>query len=85
MATQPLARVSEEEYLRLERAAEYKSEYLGGEIFAMAGGSPRHARLASKWGGQFEIKLGSGPCKAYSSDLKIRTPSTGSYVYPTSR
>jgi Uma2 family endonuclease len=34
--------VSLEEYLALERKAEYKSEYLNGEIFAMTGASRKH-------------------------------------------
>ena len=82
MATQPVTKISEEEYLRLERAAEYKSEYIGGEIFAMPGGSFRHARLGVKWSTQLENKLLGGPCSVYSSDMRVRTPSTGSYVYP---
>ena len=39
MATQSMPRVSEEEYLHLDRAADYKSEFVGGEMFAMSGGS----------------------------------------------
>ncbi|CAG0944767.1 hypothetical protein ANRL1_01927 [Anaerolineae bacterium] len=31
-----------EEYLAMEQAAEYKSEFFQGEIFAMAGGSFNH-------------------------------------------
>lgn len=34
---------SEAEYAKLEEQAPYKSEYYRGEIFAMAGGSPRTA------------------------------------------
>jgi len=82
MATQPTTKVTEEEYLRLERAAEYKSEFVGGEIFAMSGGSLRHSRLGVRWATQLENKLADGPCSVYSSDAKVRTPSTESYVYP---
>lgn len=82
MATQPLARVSEEEYLRLERAAEYKSEYVGGEIFAMAGGSSQHSELAANWIGEFKNKLRGRNCRVFMSDLRIRTSASGSYVYP---
>jgi hypothetical protein len=35
-------RLSEDEYLTRERVAATKSEYLNGQVFAMAGGSPRH-------------------------------------------
>jgi hypothetical protein len=38
--------LSEAEYLDAEAAADYKSEYLAGEVFAMAGASERHNRIA---------------------------------------
>ncbi len=38
MATQPVTRLTEEEYLRLERVADHKSEFVDGEIFPIAGG-----------------------------------------------
>jgi Uma2 family endonuclease len=41
--------ITVEEYLARERAAEYKSEYFNGEIFAMAGGSKPHNLIASKY------------------------------------
>jgi Uma2 family endonuclease len=82
MATQPVTKISEEEYLRLERAAEYKSEYIGGEIFAMPGGSLRHSALAAKWITEFNIRLQGRRVSVYTSDARVRTPSTGSYVYP---
>ena len=42
MSQQIKTYVSPQEYLRLERLAEYKSEYLNGEIFAMTGASRKH-------------------------------------------
>jgi len=47
---EPLAKklyYGKEEYLEMEAAAEYKSEYYQGEIFAMSGGSPKHSRLCA--------------------------------------
>ena len=82
MATQLVTKISEEEYLRLERAAEYKSEYIGGEIFAMPGGSLRHSVLAAKWITEFNNRLQGLRPSVYTSDARVRTPSTGSYVYP---
>ncbi len=82
MATQPITKVTEEEYLRLERAAEYKSEYIGGEIFPMPGGSFRHSRLTINWSTQLQNQLLGTPYSVYSSDLRVRTSRTGSYVYP---
>ncbi len=47
MATQPEPHYSPEEYIALERVAEYKSEYLAGQIFAMAGASEDHNTIAA--------------------------------------
>ena len=82
MASASIPRISEEDYLRLERAAETKSEFVGGEIFAMAGGTAAHCVLATRWGGLVMNSLEGRKCYVFSSDLRIRTQSTGSYVYP---
>ncbi len=82
MATQPVTKISEEEYLHLERAAEYKSEYIGGEIFPMPGGSFRHSELAVNRSAELRSRLRSLGCRVFSSDVRVRTASTGSYVYP---
>ena len=37
---------SPEEYLVLEEAAEFRSEYYKGQILPMAGGTPNHNRIA---------------------------------------
>jgi hypothetical protein len=36
-------KLTEEEYLALERAAEFKSEFIDGEVFAMSGCRSRTA------------------------------------------
>jgi Uma2 family endonuclease len=82
MATQPVTQITEEEYLRLERAAEYKSEFVGGEVFAMPGGSFRHSELIVNWSAELRSKVRGRGYRVYSSDARVRTPSTGSYVYP---
>lgn len=37
------------EYLELEEKAEYKSEYINGQIFPMTGGSINHNRIAGNF------------------------------------
>jgi hypothetical protein len=39
MATQLITKITEEEYLRLDRASDYRSEFVDGEMFPMPGGS----------------------------------------------
>ena len=45
MASLPKPRYTPEEYLELERKADYRSEYLSGEIFAMARASREHTLI----------------------------------------
>ncbi len=73
--------VTPAEYLRFERAAIYRSEYFRSEIFAMAGGSPKHSLIKSNVMGTLWSRLRSLPCRAYDSDLRIKCP-TGLYTYP---
>lgn len=70
------------EYLARERFAEYRSEYFQGEIFAMAGGSRRHARICDNLVARMLEKLRGGPCHPYSSSLRVKVEATGLTTYP---
>jgi Uma2 family endonuclease len=70
------------DYLDLEGASNVKHEFLDGEIYAMAGGSPRHAALTLAVGGTLLAQLRGGPGRAFSSDLRIRVRQTGLATYP---
>src|SRR5258708_7041035 len=73
---------SPEEYLALERAAEFKSEYLNGEIYAMSGGSPEHSTVGVNVSAEIHSQLKGKPCQAFSNDMKVRTSLQGLYSYP---
>lgn len=72
---------SYEEYLAYERDSELKHEFEDGEIFAMAGGSPRHSALASRVSAALENTRPSG-CTAFQSDMRLRVLATGRATYP---
>ena len=78
---QRAAVLTEAEYLRIERAANDRSEFYRGEMFAMAGGSPKHSRIRVNLSGSIWSRLKGHPCVAYDSDLRIRCR-TGLYTYP---
>jgi Uma2 family endonuclease len=80
--TKPSHRLSEAQYLEIERAAEFKSEYFDGEMFAMAGGSRRHSLIASNLIRELGNRLKGRPCVVYNSDLRIKIETTGLYTYP---
>ena len=72
MATQPAARLTEEAYLAIDRAAEYKCEFVDGEIYAMSGGSYRHSDIAGAINAEFRLKLkGRKPTKIDGVDPKL--------------
>lgn len=70
-----------EEYLKLEEESQVRHEYLEGEIYAMAGGTPDHAALAAAVLRIVGQQLPRG-CRAYTSDLRVRVESTGLSTYP---
>ena len=79
---QPTHRFTPEEYLRRERDSLQKHEYYHGEVFAMAGGSPDHALIASNVTRELGNRLKGNTCRVYSSDLRVRIPRTTLYTYP---
>jgi Uma2 family endonuclease len=81
MASNWVTKLSEEEYLAMDRAAEIKSEYFYGEMFAMAGSSMRHADLQSNIQGELYAALRTGECRVYGPDLRVRI-SSAMYTYP---
>jgi len=82
MTAQPQKIYSQEEYLEMEREADYKSEYFQGEIFAMAGAGLNHNRITENISGECYVFLKGKSCKSYSSDLRIHIPVNGLYTYP---
>ncbi len=71
-----------DEYLEFEREAEYKSEYIAGEVFAISGASYTHNIITSNINGEMRSQLRGGSCRAVGSDLRIQTGAAGPYFYP---
>jgi Uma2 family endonuclease len=69
------------DYLSLEESSPVRHEYLDGEIYAMAGGTPDHAALAVQVLALIRARLPAG-CRGFSSDLRVRMPATGLSTYP---
>lgn len=75
-------RLTPAEYLEIERAAEFRSEYFDGEMFAMAGGTRKHSLIMLNVGGTLRASLKGRHCTAYESNLRIAIADTGLYTYP---
>jgi len=70
------------DYMAHEVASNVKHEYLDGEIYAIAGGTPEHASLAMVIGSSLVTQLEGKPCRVFSSDLRVRVAETGLTTYP---
>ena len=82
MTTRPHARLTPEEYLHIERAAEWKSEYIDGEMFPIAGASLRHVLIMTNLIRELSSVLREGPCTVYGADLRVATDRLRHYTYP---
>jgi Uma2 family endonuclease len=70
------------EYLAAEGVSELRHEYLNGEVWAMAGGTPEHSALAAAMIAQLGASFHGKPCRTFSSDLRVRILDTGLSTYP---
>jgi Uma2 family endonuclease len=82
VSTQPKTFITPEQYLEIERKAEFKSEYYQGEMFLMAGASIPHNRLVGNLFAGLHQQLRSRPCSVFSNDMRIFVALTGLYTYP---
>jgi Uma2 family endonuclease len=81
MVSLPEYRVTPDEYLRMERAAETKSEYDDGVIMAMSGASLRHNLIVIALGHSLLSRLGNR-CLVLASEMKVRVLNPTRFFYP---
>lgn len=79
---QSTRRLTEAEYLAAERAADTKSEFFEGEVFAMSGGSPVHSLIATNLLTALNNRLKSRKCVPFNSDLRLKVEASGLVTYP---
>jgi Uma2 family endonuclease len=71
-----------EEYLALEREADYKSEYIAGQIVAMAGASREHVTIVTNLSRILSSQLLERPCDTYTTDMRVAINTQELYTYP---
>jgi Uma2 family endonuclease len=74
--------VTPEEYLRREKEAETKSEYVDGVIVAMAGASRSHIRITMNLTIELDPHLERAGCEGYASEMRVRVQVANRYYYP---
>ena len=76
------ASLSPADYLAGEAGAEIKHEYVDGQVFAMAGASERHNRIAGNIFYHLRSAARGTPCGVYMADMKLRISSVNAFYYP---
>jgi Uma2 family endonuclease len=74
-------RLTEDEYLALDRSSEFKSEFYDGAMYAMSGGSYPHAKIIMNLGAALHRLLRERGCSVTASDVRVRVD-PNSYAYP---
>ncbi|WP_341534734.1 Uma2 family endonuclease [Candidatus Thiosymbion oneisti] len=83
MSLQPKPFLSLEDWLEGERAdLEGRSEYLNGEVFAMAGASLEHNIIVVNISSELSIQFKGRPCQVYVNDMKVIIRSANAGKYP---
>jgi Uma2 family endonuclease len=70
------------EFVALEQYSNVRHEFLGGQIYAMAGGTPEHGLYAANVIGILTAALRGRRCRVHTSDVRIRISKTGLDTYP---
>ncbi|MDY6782815.1 MAG: Uma2 family endonuclease [Cyanobacteriota bacterium] len=73
---------SREEYLALEKKAEYKNEYRDGKIIPLTGGTTNHNKIAGNFYRQFPWTIDEQDYEIYMGDVRLWIPEYRIYTYP---
>jgi Uma2 family endonuclease len=78
------ALISIDDYLAGELTSDVRHEYLGGRVYAMAGGRTVHNRVATNFLVAIGRRLEGKPCEPFNSDMKVRVrfPTHTRFYYP---
>ncbi|HEX5084487.1 MAG TPA: Uma2 family endonuclease [Blastocatellia bacterium] len=82
MAAQLNPNLTFDDYLEIESKAEFKSEFVNGWMFAMAGASPQHNQIVGNVVTEFNTQLKKRPCIVYPSDLPLKVEKRDNGRYP---
>lgn len=74
--------LTREEYLEMETRSEFKSEFYGGDVFAMTGGSPKHSQICVNVIRRVAEAIDHRDCRCFESNMKLEIAQADAFVYP---
>lgn len=78
----PPRRITETEYLAIERKSETKHEFLAGDTFMVPPEDSTHNLICSSLNFLLYGQLRGRPCQVYPSEMRLKIQATGLYTYP---
>ena len=82
MSLPQYAFISESAYLAAEKDGSRRHEYVAGRVYAMAGASKLHARIAGNLFYRIRSTMGESGCLVVQNDLKVRVRQESVFYYP---
>lgn len=79
---QPHTPFTAADYLEWETAQDVRSEFIDGEVFAMAGGTLAHNAATGATFATLRQHFKGSPCRAFVSDVKVQVEASNSFFYP---
>ena len=70
------------DYLAWEGEQTDRHEFVGGEIFAMAGAEDRHGTVTGNVCMALRQHLSGSPCRTFAVDMRLRVAALDSFFYP---
>lgn len=79
---QPKTPFSADDFLAWDATQTERHEFVGGEVFAMAGGEDRHASVSLAVASSLRSHLKGSRCRVYMNDVKLQVAAANAFFYP---
>lgn len=80
--SEAVAGTSFSDFLELERRGDQRHEYVGGRVYAMAGGTERHDLAAGLVYEALAARARAAGCRPFGGNRLVRTSASGASYYP---
>jgi Uma2 family endonuclease len=71
-----------DDYLEIERASEFRNDYVRGQAFPIPGENLTHGRIKGNVFQTISLHLKGKPCEAFTSDMKVKVEGVSPFKYP---